>query len=188
MKQLHLNICYIYLYITFQRTIAKATEEAVLVSWSLSRTLRGFHPSSVSIRRITARLSDLIRWCDPPFASWWTFWRLSRTGILYRPRRVRVTYRTLAIAVSCIGRLGIYRNRDMCFLTFSSLLIFCRLRLDRNCLFATLVRSSTSRRRRKSPSPARIFWVNSWRFQAMSDLEIWACLAFVTIARQSFQL
>ena len=49
------------IYITFQRTIAKATEEAVLVSSSLSRTLRGFHPSSVSIRRITARLSDLIR-------------------------------------------------------------------------------------------------------------------------------
>ena len=49
------------IYITCQRTIAKATEEAVLVSSSLSRTLRGFHPSSVSIRRITARLSDLIR-------------------------------------------------------------------------------------------------------------------------------
>ena len=49
------------IYITCQRTIAKATEEAVLVSSSLSRTLRGFHPSSVSIRRITARLSDSVR-------------------------------------------------------------------------------------------------------------------------------
>jgi len=49
------------IYITCQRTIAKATEEAVLVSSSLSRTLQGFHPSSVSIRRITARLSDSVR-------------------------------------------------------------------------------------------------------------------------------